>query len=84
MPNDNVTGHKPRMTRKQLGEFLRASGYPISDSILNKLCAPSVGAGPPVDAWWGARPLYTPDAGITWAERRLRPARASDQLSASA
>lgn len=66
-----TTGRKPRMTRKQLGAFLRANGYPISDSVLNKISAPSKGEGPPIDSWWGSRPLYDPDEGLTWAESRL-------------
>jgi len=63
---------KPRMTRKELAEFLREHGYPIGNSTLVKLCCPAVGQGPPVAAWWGNRPLYNPDDGIAWAEARLR------------
>jgi hypothetical protein len=66
---------KPRLTRKQLGERLRELGYPIGNSTLAKLCAPAIGEGPPVAAWWGNRPLYEEDAGVAWAEGRLRPAR---------
>jgi hypothetical protein len=69
---------KPRLTRKQLGEFLRNRGFPIGNSTLTKLCAPSIGQGPPVAAWWGNRPLYDPDAGISWAEARLRQVRHAD------
>ena len=65
----------PRMTRKQLGAFLRERGYPVSVSVLNKLCAPAVDDGPPVAGWWGDRPLYDPQAAIEWAERRVRPIR---------
>ena len=63
---------KPRLTRMQLGEHLRNLGYPIGNSTLVKLCAPSIGQGPPVAAWWGNRPLYNPDEGVAWAEGRLR------------
>ena len=63
---------KPRLTRMQLGEHLRNLGYPIGNSTLVKLCAPSIGQGPPVAAWWGNRPLYDPDEGVAWAEGRLR------------
>jgi hypothetical protein len=66
---------KPRLTRKQLGAHLRQQGFPIGDSTLTKVCAPSIGEGPPVAAWWGRRPLYDPDAGIAWAESRLRQVR---------
>jgi hypothetical protein len=63
---------KPRLTRRQLAEHLRKLGYPIGNSTLVKLCAPSIGQGPPVAAWWGKRPLYNPDEGVEWAETRLR------------
>lgn len=61
------------LTRKQLAEKLRDTGYPIGDSTLAKLCAPSVGEGPPVAAYWGRRPLYKFDDGVAWAVARLRP-----------
>jgi hypothetical protein len=71
---------KPRLTRKQLGEHLRKLGYPIGNSTLVKLCAPSIGQGPPVAAWWGNRPLYDPDEAAAWAESRLRPVRPTSEL----
>jgi hypothetical protein len=39
------------LTRVQLLELLQKSGYPISKSTLDKLCAPAVGQGPPVAAY---------------------------------
>jgi hypothetical protein len=63
---------KLRMTRSQLCEHLRAHGYPIGDSTMDKLCAPAVNTGPPIDAMWGKRPLYDPDQGLAWAEARTR------------
>jgi hypothetical protein len=78
------TDRKPRMTRKQLGAHLRKNGYPISDSVLNKICAPAVGDGPPIDSWWGARPLYDPDQGLVWAESRLRRSSSSRPQEAAA
>jgi hypothetical protein len=63
------------MTRKELGAHLRACGFPISDSVLNKLCMPTVGQGPPILCWFGKRALYDPDEAIAWAEARTRPAR---------
>jgi hypothetical protein len=66
---------KPRLTRKQLGARLRERGYPISDSTLNKLAAPAIGEGPPVNAWWNRRPLYDEDEGVAWAEARLSSTR---------
>jgi len=62
--------HEPLITRRQLAEFLRARGYPISLSTLNKLAMAAVNAGPPVACWWGARALYNPAAALAWAEAR--------------
>jgi len=69
-----VTGKKPLLTRKQLGEHLRACGFPIGDSTLVKICSPGINEGPAVAAYWGKRPLYDPDVGVEWAEGRLRRA----------
>jgi hypothetical protein len=67
-----VAPHKPLMTRRQMGAFLRANGFPICDSTLTKLCAPARGEGPPVAAWLGKRALHEPDAALAWARSRLR------------
>jgi hypothetical protein len=61
-----------RMTRAQVCAHLRAHGYPIGGSTMDKLCAPAVNEGPPVAAWWGRRPLYDPDEALVWAEKRTR------------
>jgi hypothetical protein len=63
-----------RLTRRQAAEFLGERGYPIRFSTLAKLSAPSRGEGPPVDCWFGRRPLYRPNALIDWADARCRPA----------
>jgi hypothetical protein len=63
---------KPLMTRRQIGAYLRANGFPIGDSTLMKLGAPARGDGPPVTAWLGKRALHDPDAALAWARRRLR------------
>jgi hypothetical protein len=59
-----------KLTREQLRVKLNELGYPLTQSYFNKLCLPSVNAGPPVSKWWGKRPLYTLDDGIAWAEAR--------------
>jgi hypothetical protein len=64
---------KRRLTRQQVGAYLRGCGFPIGDGTLNKLCMPTANEGPPVAAWWGRRPLYDPDEVLTWAEARMRP-----------
>jgi hypothetical protein len=69
---------KTRMTRKELAEYLRQEGIPLSDSTLNKLCMSTVNEGPPVEAWWGRRPLYDPGKALVWAEGRMRQARLGD------
>ena len=70
-------------TRKELGAELRARGFPISPSKLSKLCAPSVGLGPPVAAWLGPKALHELDAGIAWAESLLSPVRSALQPTAA-
>jgi hypothetical protein len=65
----------PLMTRKQLVPFLNANGIPITWSTLNKLCAPRVGQGPPVAAWWGNKSLHEPGASLEWARSMLRDRR---------
>jgi hypothetical protein len=62
----------PLMTRQQLVPFLNANGFPISESVLSKLSAPSVGKGPPIHSWWGKRPLYQPEPTLAWAKSLLR------------
>jgi hypothetical protein len=62
----------PLMTRRQLVPFLNANGIPITWSTLNKLCAPRVGQGPPIAAYWGNKKLYAPQPSLDWARSRLR------------
>ena len=62
-----------RLTRSQLVEFLRNAGYPVTIHALNKSCMPSRNDGPPIDSYWGKRPLYEATAALRWAEARLRP-----------
>jgi hypothetical protein len=59
-------------TRDQLGAYLRANGYPIANSSLDKLCMPSCGEGPPVARWFGRRPLYDFEQGLRWAKARCQ------------
>ena len=63
----------PLMTREQLRVFLIGQGFPIGKSTLDKLCAPTVNLGPPIEGWWGNRPLHNPERGLEWAKKRLRP-----------
>ena len=63
---------KPLMTRSELREFLISEGFPLGESTFEKICMPSRGEGPEVEAWWGRRPLYRPTRGLEWAKSRLR------------
>jgi hypothetical protein len=63
------------MTRSELREFLNAEGFPLGESTFEKICMPSRGGGPEVEAWWGARPLYDPERGLQWAKGRLTKTR---------
>ncbi len=61
---------KPLLVRKQIPAFLEANGRPISLSYLNRLCLPSRNAGPPVETWFGRKPLYAPEQVLQWAQAR--------------
>jgi hypothetical protein len=66
---------KPLMTRSELREFLNSEGFPLGESTFEKICMPSRGEGPEVEAWWGPRPLYDPERGLEWAKSRLTKTR---------
>jgi hypothetical protein len=58
------------MTRDRLLEFFNEEmGLPVGESTLDKVCAK--GEGPPVEGWWGNRPLYSRDTARPWAEARI-------------
>jgi hypothetical protein len=62
------------LTRKKLAAFLRDQGYPVTENMLNKRCAPARGEGPrPVARWGNKIWLYDPADGLEWAEAELRP-----------
>ena len=66
---------KPLLTREELRQYINDAGIPLGASTLEKLCMPSRNEGPPVEAWWGARPLYNPERGLEWAKGRLSQTR---------
>jgi hypothetical protein len=70
--NTTARAIKPRLTRAEAVIFLRNNGYPLSKSYLDKRCAPGWGEGPPACAFWGRRPLYSPEQLLAWAEAKLR------------
>jgi hypothetical protein len=62
------------LTREQLRQRLNEHGFPCTPSYFNKICLPSVNAGPPVEKWFGKRPLYNFDKALAWAESRCTSA----------
>lgn len=60
----------PLLTRAAIVEDLRGLGVPISDSKFEKLCM--AGLGPPVDCYWGKRPLTRRSKGRSWAVGRMK------------
>jgi hypothetical protein len=62
---------KPLLTRKELRAYINSQGIPLGASTLEKLAMPSRGEGPPIECFWGNRPLYKPERGLEWAKGRL-------------
>jgi hypothetical protein len=65
------------LTRRQLAPFLTQKGYPISYSTLQKYCSPAINTGPPVEGYWGRRPLHKGSKSLEWARKRFRPVAAA-------
>ena len=73
----------PLLTRSEIVGDLRDLGVPISASKFEKLCM--AGLGPPVECYWGKRPLTRRSHGRAWAERRMRKRSVAEQpLSSTA
>jgi hypothetical protein len=60
------------LTRKEVVEFLREHGYPVSFSTFTKLSMPSRGEGPKPEGCWGGRHLYRPAHVLAWAKARFK------------
>jgi hypothetical protein len=75
MSNPTSPTSKPLMTRSELRVFLNSEGFPLGESTFEKICMPSRGEGPEVEAWWGGRPLYNPERSLEWARGRLSKTR---------
>jgi hypothetical protein len=58
--------------RAELAKILTDRGFKISSSALANLHIR--GAGPPIEGYWGRRPIFDPDRGIEWAKSLVRPA----------
>lgn len=70
----------PLLTRSGVVQDLRSVGVPISESRMEKLCM--AGQGPPVDCYWGKRPLTRRSKGRAWAEERMKNRRAQKEHAA--
>jgi hypothetical protein len=77
------TESKPEnVTRDKLAEFLTENGFPISLNFLNAICAPSSGVdGPPIEYYWGKRPIYNTKKGLKWARARTTAAGKPGRIS---
>jgi hypothetical protein len=75
MSDPIVSAAKKLGPRSKLLEYINENGIPLGRSTLDKLCMPSRYEGPPVEAWFGSRPLYDLDRGLEWALGRLTKSR---------
>ena len=62
----------PLLTREALAEYLRKLGLPISISWLEKLYGAEGEGGPPIECYWGRRPMTRRSQARAWAQDRLR------------
>jgi hypothetical protein len=58
------------LTREKAAALLTEHGLPISESQLAKKHTEK--KGPPVESYWGRRPLFTAEAVLAWAKAQLR------------
>lgn len=73
--NTDTSTTPPLLTREALRQELAKRGYKISLSYWNKINLPSVNGGPPIEKWWGKRPLHDLHAALAWAESRCTASR---------
>src|SRR5215510_10193613 len=63
---------EPFLTQREIAKFVReATGIPIGDSTVVKLCSPAIGGGPQPSIYFGRRPLYDRAEVLRWAKARL-------------
>jgi hypothetical protein len=63
----------PLLTSKSAVAYLRSLGLPISPSWFEKLC--QADNGPPIECYWGRRPMRKRSRVRAWAEQRMQAAR---------
>jgi hypothetical protein len=75
-PTPTLDESDPLMTRVQQHKYLNDDLHlPISLPYFNKICLPSRNEGPPVDIWFGSRPLSRRSTVRAWAESRCSKTR---------
>jgi hypothetical protein len=67
-----------------LAQFLTERGYPVSKSLLSKLCSPAISQGPEIEGYWHRKPAFRRSNAITWAQARMRPAKRTPPLATAA
>jgi hypothetical protein len=60
----------PLLTSKDVVADLRSVGLPISPSWFEKLC--QADRGPPVECYWGRRPMWRRSRVRGWAVERMK------------
>jgi hypothetical protein len=69
-PSTLVSEDDPLLTSKDVIADLRSVGLPISASWFEKLR--EADKGPPVECYWGRRPMWKRSRVRAWAEVRMR------------
>jgi hypothetical protein len=74
-PSTLLSEDDPLLTPKGVVADLRSVGLPISPSWFEKLC--QADKGPPIDCYWGRRPMRKRSRVRAWAEERMKVAQAT-------
>jgi hypothetical protein len=77
MDTHELAGEKQIVGLGPLAEFLTDNGFPLSPSTVRKYCSPAIDIGPPVQAYWGRLPVFSPNEALAWARARLKPVNAT-------
>ena len=72
MDTHELAGEKLIVGYRPLAEFLTDNGFPLSTSTVSKYCSPAIDTGPPVQAYWGRLPAFSPSRALAWARARLK------------
>ena len=72
MDTHELTEEKLLVGYGPLAAFLTDEGFPTSKSTMSKYCSPAINTGPPVEAYWGRLPAFSPSRSLAWARARLK------------